>query len=121
VSVCGIVVSYVILTTSIDGQGVSKMCGKTATVSWKGKSVKVKVKVVDECPVCGYDNIGLSPSAFEQLADKSECDLTDNLRCFGRSLVIFSIRRRQAERDLLEVRLAGGVRLCYMTCLFWTI
>jgi hypothetical protein len=46
------------------------MCGKTATVTWKGKSVNVKV--VDECPVCGYDNIDLSPSAFAQLADKSE-------------------------------------------------
>ncbi|KAG8765621.1 hypothetical protein FRC12_007396 [Ceratobasidium sp. 428] len=43
-------------------------CGKTATVTYKGKSVKVKV--VDECPVCGHDNIDLSPSAFEQLAPK---------------------------------------------------
>ncbi|KAG9123242.1 hypothetical protein FRC07_015193 [Ceratobasidium sp. 392] len=45
-------------------------CGKTATVTYKGKSVKVKV--VDECPVCGHNNIDLSPSAFEQLAPKRE-------------------------------------------------
>ncbi|KAG8711141.1 hypothetical protein FRC09_020754 [Ceratobasidium sp. 395] len=43
-------------------------CGKTATVTYRGKSVKVKV--VDECPVCGHENIDLSPSAFEQLAPK---------------------------------------------------
>jgi expansin (peptidoglycan-binding protein) len=44
------------------------MCGKMATVSWQGKSVRVRV--VDECPECGYDNLDLSPAAFEQLADK---------------------------------------------------
>jgi hypothetical protein len=73
VSVCVLPLYPVILTTYSDGQGASKMCGQTATVSWKGKSVKVKV--VDECPVCGYDHIDLSPSAFEQLAEKSACDL----------------------------------------------
>jgi expansin (peptidoglycan-binding protein) len=66
-------ISAVFLTILIGGNSASSMCGKTATVSWKGKSVNVNV--VDECPVCGYDNIDLSPSAFEQLADKSECRL----------------------------------------------
>ncbi|KAG9104852.1 hypothetical protein FRC06_008082 [Ceratobasidium sp. 370] len=51
--------------------GVTKStCGKTATVTYKHKTVRVKV--VDECPVCGPNNIDLSPSAFEQLAPKSE-------------------------------------------------
>jgi hypothetical protein len=49
--------------------GAKNACGKTATVTYQGKSVKVKV--VDECPVCGSSSIDLSPSAFEQLADKS--------------------------------------------------
>ncbi|KAF8601022.1 hypothetical protein BDV93DRAFT_496221 [Ceratobasidium sp. AG-I] len=50
------------------GQGSSAECGKTATVSWQGKSVKVRI--VDECPSCAHDDIDMSPSAFEQLADK---------------------------------------------------
>ncbi|KAB5595499.1 hypothetical protein CTheo_960 [Ceratobasidium theobromae] len=52
-----------------DGNGTSNKCGKTATVRYKGKSVQVRV--VDECPVCGYNDIDLSISAFTQLADKS--------------------------------------------------
>jgi hypothetical protein len=32
----------------------------------------VSVKVTDECPPCGYDNIDLPPSAFAQLTDKGE-------------------------------------------------
>ncbi|CAE6527923.1 unnamed protein product [Rhizoctonia solani] len=48
--------------------GTSALCGKTATVRWRGKSVRVRV--VDECPVCGYNDIDLSPSAFQKLADK---------------------------------------------------
>ncbi|KAL5636668.1 hypothetical protein ACGC1H_000581 [Rhizoctonia solani] len=48
--------------------GTSALCGKTATVKWRGKSVRVRV--VDECPVCGYNDIDLSPSAFQKLADK---------------------------------------------------
>ncbi|KAF8605614.1 barwin-like endoglucanase [Ceratobasidium sp. AG-I] len=49
--------------------GTSSLCGKTAAVTWHGKTVNVRV--VDECPVCGHDNIDLSPSAFEQLGDKN--------------------------------------------------
>ncbi|CUA69416.1 WD repeat and SOCS box-containing protein 1 [Rhizoctonia solani] len=48
--------------------GASTLCGKTGTVKWRGKSVRVRV--VDECPVCGYNDIDLSPSAFQKLADK---------------------------------------------------
>ncbi|CAE6396594.1 unnamed protein product [Rhizoctonia solani] len=48
--------------------GASTLCGKTATVKWKGKSVRVRV--VDECPVCGYNDIDLSPAAFQKLANK---------------------------------------------------
>ncbi|KAF8604838.1 hypothetical protein BDV93DRAFT_555267 [Ceratobasidium sp. AG-I] len=51
-------------------EGSSSLCGKTAAVTWRGKTVNVRV--VDECPVCGRDNIDLSPSAFEKLADKDE-------------------------------------------------
>ncbi|KAG8741401.1 hypothetical protein FRC10_002921 [Ceratobasidium sp. 414] len=54
---------------AIGGAGKST-CGKTATVTYKHKTVRVKV--VDECPVCGHNNIDLSPSAFEQLAPKSK-------------------------------------------------
>ncbi|KAG8709343.1 hypothetical protein FRC08_018385 [Ceratobasidium sp. 394] len=43
-------------------------CGKNATVTYKHKTVRVMV--VDECPVCGHNNIDLSPSAFEELAPK---------------------------------------------------
>lgn len=52
---------------STDG-GESTLCGKTAAVTWHGKTVNVRV--VDECPGCGHDDIDLSPSAFEQLGDK---------------------------------------------------
>ncbi|CEL59831.1 hypothetical protein RSOLAG1IB_03765 [Rhizoctonia solani AG-1 IB] len=48
--------------------GASTLCGRTATVKWKGKSVRVRV--VDECPVCGYNDIDLSPAAFQRLANK---------------------------------------------------
>ncbi|ELU45588.1 WD-repeat-containing protein [Rhizoctonia solani AG-1 IA] len=54
------------LWESTQGQsGASTLCGKTATVRWRGKSVRVRV--VDECPVCGYNDIDLSPAAFQQL------------------------------------------------------
>ncbi|CAE7145353.1 unnamed protein product [Rhizoctonia solani] len=48
--------------------GTSTLCGKTATVRWRGKSVQVRV--VDQCPVCGYNDLDLSPSAFQKLANK---------------------------------------------------
>ncbi|KAF8598164.1 barwin-like endoglucanase [Ceratobasidium sp. AG-I] len=48
--------------------GASSKCGETAVVSWHGKSVSVRV--VDLCVACGHDDLDLSPSAFEQLADK---------------------------------------------------
>ncbi|CAE6503450.1 unnamed protein product [Rhizoctonia solani] len=48
--------------------GASALCGRTATVKWRGKSVRVRV--VDECPVCGYNDIDLSPAAFQKLANK---------------------------------------------------
>ncbi|KAB5587355.1 Rare lipoprotein A-like double-psi beta-barrel protein [Ceratobasidium theobromae] len=44
----------------------AKACGKMAKVTWKGKSVTVKV--VDRCPGCGYNDIDLSPAAFQKLA-----------------------------------------------------
>jgi hypothetical protein len=60
------------------GKGASTQCGKTATVHWKGKSVRVRV--VDECPVCGSNDIDLSISAFEQLADKGPYALNRDAR-----------------------------------------
>ncbi|KAH7340665.1 RlpA-like double-psi beta-barrel-protein domain-containing protein-containing protein [Rhizoctonia solani] len=44
----------------------SKACGKTANVSWNGKTIKVGI--VDRCPGCGYNDIDLSPSAFQQFS-----------------------------------------------------
>ncbi|KAB5588834.1 putative effector protein [Ceratobasidium theobromae] len=44
-----------------------KACGKTAKVTWKGKSVTVKI--VDMCMGCGDHDIDLSPAAFQKLAD----------------------------------------------------
>ncbi|KAI0790247.1 loosenin, partial [Irpex lacteus] len=42
------------------------ICGKTLTVSFKGKSTKIKV--VDSCPGCGLLDLDLSPAAFNDLA-----------------------------------------------------
>ncbi|KAJ1303163.1 hypothetical protein OPQ81_011364 [Rhizoctonia solani] len=42
-------------------------CGKTATVTYGDKSITVMI--VDRCYACGYDDIDLSPSAFQQFAD----------------------------------------------------
>ncbi|KAF8753437.1 Lytic transglycosylase [Rhizoctonia solani] len=44
----------------------SQACGKTANVSWNGKTIKVGI--VDRCYACGYNDIDLSPSAFQQFA-----------------------------------------------------
>ncbi|PVU87394.1 hypothetical protein BB560_006495 [Smittium megazygosporum] len=42
------------------------ICGKCATLKYKGKSVKVRI--VDRCPVCKHGDIDLSPVAFQRLA-----------------------------------------------------
>ncbi|EUC54541.1 rare lipoprotein A-like double-psi beta-barrel protein [Rhizoctonia solani AG-3 Rhs1AP] len=45
----------------------SQACaGKTANVSWNGKTIKVGI--VDRCYACGYNDIDLSPAAFQQFA-----------------------------------------------------
>ncbi|QRV91608.1 hypothetical protein RhiJN_19626 [Ceratobasidium sp. AG-Ba] len=44
----------------------SKACGKTANFTWNGKTIKVGI--VDRCYACGYNDIDLSPSAFQQFA-----------------------------------------------------
>ncbi|KAG8745960.1 hypothetical protein FRC10_006523 [Ceratobasidium sp. 414] len=44
----------------------SQACGKTANVTWNGKTIKVGI--VDRCGACGYNDIDLSPSAFQQFA-----------------------------------------------------
>jgi len=48
----------------------SKVCGKTANVTWNGKTIKVGI--VDRCYACGYNDIDLSPSAFQQFAGLGE-------------------------------------------------
>jgi hypothetical protein len=48
----------------------SKACGKTANVSWGGKTIKVGI--VDRCYACGYNDIDLSPSAFQQFSGLGE-------------------------------------------------
>ncbi|CCO33864.1 hypothetical protein RSOLAG1IB_07295 [Rhizoctonia solani AG-1 IB] len=53
--------------TMIDGNpNHNPICGKTATVTYAGKSIQVKV--VDRCYACGYNDIDLSPAAFQQFA-----------------------------------------------------
>ncbi|CAE6466918.1 unnamed protein product [Rhizoctonia solani] len=44
----------------------SQACGKTATVTYGSKSIIVGI--VDRCYACGYNDIDLSPSAFQQFA-----------------------------------------------------
>ncbi|EJD51353.1 hypothetical protein AURDEDRAFT_111892 [Auricularia subglabra TFB-10046 SS5] len=46
------------------------MCGKTATVTYKGKSVKVTL--LDRCESCAYEDLDLSPAAFSQIASFDE-------------------------------------------------
>ncbi|KAB5589720.1 hypothetical protein CTheo_6836 [Ceratobasidium theobromae] len=52
----------------------SQACGKTANVTWNGKTITVGI--VDRCYACGYDDIDLSPSAFQQFADLGVGKLT---------------------------------------------
>ncbi|KAB5592019.1 putative effector protein [Ceratobasidium theobromae] len=51
-----------------NGQGGSSSCGRTANINYQGKSVTVTV--VDLCPECAYNDIDMSPSAFEALENK---------------------------------------------------
>ncbi|KAL1928374.1 hypothetical protein VTP01DRAFT_2730 [Rhizomucor pusillus] len=44
-------------------------CGKKAKVTYKGKSVTVKI--VDTCPTCSHGSLDLSPAAFKRLAPLS--------------------------------------------------
>ncbi|KAI0090521.1 RlpA-like double-psi beta-barrel-protein domain-containing protein-containing protein [Irpex rosettiformis] len=44
------------------------VCGKHAKITYKGKSVTVKI--VDRCPGCATGDLDLSPSAFSKLANK---------------------------------------------------
>ncbi|KAG7091825.1 hypothetical protein E1B28_008229 [Marasmius oreades] len=46
------------------------ICGKTAVVTFGGKSVTVTI--VDRCPGCGSGGIDLSPAAFQKLAPLSQ-------------------------------------------------
>jgi hypothetical protein len=41
-------------------------CGKTANFTWGGKTITLRV--VDRCYACGYNDIDLSPAAFQQFA-----------------------------------------------------
>ncbi|QRW18086.1 hypothetical protein RhiXN_03010 [Rhizoctonia solani] len=50
----------------VPGDDGRQACGKTANVSWNGKTIKVGI--VDRCYACGYNDIDLSPSAFQQFA-----------------------------------------------------
>lgn len=47
-----------------------KFCGKSITL--KGGSGSVTVKVVDTCPGCGEGDIDLSPAAFKKLGSLSK-------------------------------------------------
>lgn len=52
--------------SDFDGRGV---CGKTATVSYQGKTTTVRV--VDRCEACKDGDIDVTPTAFQELADLS--------------------------------------------------
>ncbi|KZV90581.1 hypothetical protein EXIGLDRAFT_616740, partial [Exidia glandulosa HHB12029] len=43
------------------------MCGKTATVTYQGKSVTVGL--YDRCVSCAFGDIDLTPAAFSAIAD----------------------------------------------------
>lgn len=46
--------------------GSKSYCGKSVTI--KGPSGSVTVKVVDTCPGCAKGDVDLSPSAFQKIA-----------------------------------------------------
>ncbi|KAG8682570.1 hypothetical protein FRC09_016678 [Ceratobasidium sp. 395] len=48
----------------------SKACGKKATAKYGSKSVTVTI--VDRCQACGYNDLDLSPAAFQKLAPLSK-------------------------------------------------
>jgi expansin (peptidoglycan-binding protein) len=50
--------------------GEKKYCGKSITL--KGGSGSVTVKVVDTCPGCGKGDVDLSPAAFKKLGSLSK-------------------------------------------------
>jgi len=45
------------------------VCNRMIQVNYQGKSVTVKV--VDRCTGCKYDDLDMTPTAFEALADLS--------------------------------------------------
>ncbi|KAI7781618.1 hypothetical protein LA080_014516 [Diaporthe eres] len=49
--------------SDFDGRGV---CGKTATVSYQGKTMAVTI--VDRCEACKDGDIDVTPTAFQDLA-----------------------------------------------------
>lgn len=49
--------------SDFDGRGV---CGKTATVSYQGKTTTVRV--VDRCEACKDGDIDVTPTSFQDLA-----------------------------------------------------
>ncbi|KAI8076517.1 RlpA-like double-psi beta-barrel-protein domain-containing protein-containing protein [Gilbertella persicaria] len=55
-----------LMGSSSDG----KYCGKSITI--KGGSGSVTVKVVDTCPSCGEGDVDLSPAAFKELGSLSK-------------------------------------------------
>ncbi|KAF1814534.1 hypothetical protein P152DRAFT_370653, partial [Eremomyces bilateralis CBS 781.70] len=46
------------------------LCGKTITISYKGK--QTKAKVVDTCPGCTGADLDLSPSLFKAVAPSGD-------------------------------------------------
>jgi expansin (peptidoglycan-binding protein) len=50
------------------------MCNKTARVTYKGKTIYVKL--TDRCEGCAYGDLDFSPHAFNQIADPSEGRIT---------------------------------------------
>ncbi|KAH7337164.1 hypothetical protein B0J17DRAFT_666538 [Rhizoctonia solani] len=84
-------------------------CGKTASVTYAGKTITVGI--VDRCYACGYDDIDLSPSAFQQFAGLGKCG--GRLKCYLYSL--FVRRCRKTPRSVVEVQLSiltHGFEIC---------
>ncbi|KAL4244646.1 RlpA-like domain superfamily protein [Abortiporus biennis] len=74
VGVCGDVNTandFIVAINSVffDAFRRTQICNQTMLVQAFGKTLAVKV--VDECPTCGFNNIDLSPAAFEFFAPLS--------------------------------------------------
>lgn len=65
--VCAI--SQQLYNTVANSDSISEYCGHMINITYNGKTIQVKV--VDSCESCDSEQLDLSPSAFQSLADLS--------------------------------------------------